>query len=252
MFPFMGWVVKATYKVIPGEDKTVEDEFELPYIGKGKMLTPSTATVDAIHEIEHMGQVASANLKLGMKTLCEPNAEDIQKILKREKYINFMNHRITDFLVKASAIEMPAEDVKIIGGLFHVVNDIERIGDHAENMAESAQTILNKDIRLSDKALSQLQEMTEMVVQILDYSLDMFSHKNQRHMQEVLDLEDLIDAKEKKLQHSHVKRLTKGKCNPEAGMIFSDTVSGLERVADHATNIAFAILEPEDMAEDDD
>lgn len=252
LFPFMGWIVKATYKVIPGEDPTAEEEFELPYIGKGKMLTPSTATVDAIHEIEHMGQVASANLKLGMKTLCNPNQEDIQKILKREKYINFMNHKITDFLAKASAIEMPVADVEIIGGLFHVVNDIERIGDHAENMAESAQTIMDKGIKMSDKAISQLQEMNEMVVQILDYSLDMFSHEDQKHMQDVLDLEDAIDEKEKKLQRSHVKRLTKGKCSPEAGMIFSDTVSGLERVADHATNIAFAIMEPEDMAEDDD
>ncbi len=252
LFPFMEWIVKATYKIIPGTDTPEEEEFELLYIGRRNMLTPSTATVDAIHEIVHMGKVASENIRLGMKTLCHPDAGDIAEILQKERYINFMNHRITDFLVRASSMEMPVADVEIIGGLFHVVNDIERIGDHAENMAEAAQRILEDGIKLSDKAVVQLQDMTEMVLRILDYSLDMFSNKNQEHMQEVLDLEDAIDAREKKLQRSHVKRLTKGKCSPDAGMIFSDTVSGLERVADHATNIAFAILQPEGMDDEDD
>ena len=94
--------------------------------------------------------------------------------------------------------------------------------------------------------------MTAMVVTILEYSLDMFTNRNQKHMQEILQLEDEIDEKEKKLQRSHVKRLTKNKCTPEAGMIFSDTASGLERVADHATNIAFAILDPEENVDEEE
>jgi len=94
--------------------------------------------------------------------------------------------------------------------------------------------------------------MTEMVTEMLTLSIEMFSERDRVPMQEVLDMEDKIDQKEKKLQRVHVKRLTKGKSTPEAGMIFSDTVSGLERVADHATNIAFAILEPEDYDEDDE
>ena len=252
MFPFMGWVVKATYKIVRGKDKNEEDEFKLLYIAGDKIVTPNTVVVNVIREIEHMGQVAQENLKLGMKTLCSPDEAEIDEIYGREKYINFLNHKITDYLVNASTMELPAADVQMLGGLFHVVNDIERIGDHAENMADAAREIMRGDARMSDKAKSQLQDMMEMVVQILEYSLDMFSHKNQVHMQEILDLEEAIDEKEKKLQRSHVKRLTRGKCTPEAGMIFSDTVSGLERVADHATNIAFAILEPdaEDPEED--
>ena len=91
-----------------------------------------------------------------------------------------------------------------------------------------------------------------MVVQTLDYALEMFSNKSQEHMQEVVELENSVDEMEKKLQKLHVKRLAKGKCSPEAGMVFSDTISGLERVADHATNIAFAILEPENHEINDD
>ena len=104
----------------------------------------------------------------------------------------------------------------------------------------------------SDKAKRQLKELNEKTVKILEYSLEMFKNRNYKHMEEILQLEDEIDAMEKKLQNSHVKRLTKNKCTPKAGMMFSDTVSGLERVGDHATNIAFAILEPADSGADDD
>ena len=135
------------------------------------------------------------------------------------------------------------------GGLFHVANDIERIGDHAENFADSAKMRIERHISFSEKGVKQLQEMMDLVEKTLEYSFDMFANRSQAHMAEVIALEDEVDEREKKLQKAHVKRLTKGKCSPEAGMIFSDTISGLERVADHATNIAFAILEPQDVDE---
>ena len=140
----------------------------------------------------------------------------------------------------------------LIGGLFHVANDIERIGDHAENFADSASERLEKNIAFSEKAVDQLEEMNRMVVQALDYALEMFSKRDKEHMQEILELEDAVDERERKIQKSHVKRLSKGKCSAEAGMLYSDAVSGLERAADHATNIAFAILEPENLSESDE
>ena len=252
LFPFMGWIVKATYMVVPGKDATLEDEYELLYIGGGSILSPTTAVLDGIREIEHMGKIAIRNLKKCMDALCTFNEEEIDAVYHKEKYIDFMNRKITDYLVKVNEIELPIADSRLIGGLFHVVNDIERIGDHAENFADSAKMRIDDEVEFSDKAIKQLQDMTEKVIEILEYSLDMFTNRNQEHMQEILNLEDEIDDREKKLQRAHVKRLTKNKCTPEAGMIFSDTISGLERVADHATNIAFAILEPDEGMEDED
>ena len=159
---------------------------------------------------------------------------------------------LQNYLVKINELELPHADALLIGGLFHVVNDIERIGDHAENFADSAKQRINHQVEFSEKGIRQLREMTSMVVQTLDYALEMFSNKSQEHMQEVVELENSVDEMEKKLQKLHVKRLAKGKCSPEAGMVFSDTISGLERVADHATNIAFAILEPENHEINDD
>ena len=252
LFPFMGWIVKATYRIVPGEDVSPEDEYELPFIGGGKILSSTTAVVNGIAEIEHMGKVAMQNLKVSMDVLCDPNEEKIDEVYRREAYIDYMNRRITDYLVRANELMLPIADERLIGGLFHVVNDIERIGDHAEKFADSAKSRLEHQVLFSDKAKRQLKELNEKTVKILEYSLEMFKNRNYKHMEEILQLEDEIDAMEKKLQNSHVKRLTKNKCTPEAGMMFSDTISGLERVGDHATNIAFAILEPASSMDDDE
>lgn len=242
LFPFMGWIVKLACKVVPGKDAAPEDEYELLYIGRGTMIVPTTAFANGIHEIEHMAKAAIENLKISMKTLCDPKEEEIEEVYRKENYIDFLNRKITDYLVKINEMDLPFEDSRQMGGLFHVVNDIERIGDHAENFADSAKDRIERGIVFSEKATKQLQDMTADVITLLEYSLDMFTNKNQEHMQEILELEDNIDEKERKMQRSHVKRLTKNKCTPEAGMLFSDTVSGLERVADHATNIAFSLL----------
>ena len=131
-----------------------------------------------------------------------------------------------------------------------MVNDIERIGDHAENVADSAVTRKEKNIQFSKEAQSELSKMLDSVIQIMQYSMDMFAKNDRKHLQEILELEDRIDQMERDMQESHVQRLTQNQCTPEAGMIFSDLISGLERVADHATNIAFSILdeEPEDFS----
>ncbi len=252
LFPFMGYVVKLTYKIVPGKDKEAEDEFALKYIGSNNMIVANTAISTVILEIEHMGQMASENLRESMDALIHKKEEKIATVYRREKYINFLNKKITDYLVKVNELDIPLEDKKLLGGLFHVVNDIERIGDHAENFADSAQNCIQDNLDVSEKGCAELEDMTESVLKILDYSIEMFSKKNQEHMQEILELEDMIDIKERKYQSKHVKRLTKNECTPEAGMVFSDTVSGLERIADHATNIAFAILKPDEHDEEED
>lgn len=251
LFPFMNWVVKATYVFIPGSDPAPEDAYELKYIGKSTIITPTTAVIAVIHELEHMGDLAIENLKRGMDALCTMNSDLITEVYRQEGYIDYLNKEITNYLVRINEMDIPLKDAELVGGLFHVVNDIERIGDHAENFADSAKVRIEKNLDFSEKGVKQLQDMMDLVEKTLEYSFDMFANRSQEHMAEVIALEDEVDDREKKLQKAHVKRLTKGKCTPEAGMIFSDTISGLERVADHATNIAFAILEPQDVDVDE-
>ena len=162
-----------------------------------------------------------------------------------------MNHAITDYLVKIGQMTLPIDDSKSIGALFHVVNDIERIGDHAENLADSAKNRIKDNIAFSGSGLEELKEISAKVNTILEYSIDMFAHNSREHMQDIVNLENEIDEMERKFQKNHVERLTKNECTAASGMIFSDAISGYERVADHATNIAYALLEqaPEDEEE---
>ncbi len=244
LFPFSGLLVKMTYFLVPGDDKKVgyRDSFQLKYIGDKVVFNPATAVVEVIKEIERMADLASENLNRAMNALITLDDEDIEEVYAVEKNINFLNHAITNYLVKINQTTLPIEDLKSIGALFHVVNDIERIGDHAENVADSARQRKEKGTSFSRDAQNELGEMLEMVNKIVRYSIDMFARSNEEHMDEIIELEDAIDEKERELQQLHVERLTKNECTPEAGMLFSDVVSGLERVSDHATNIAFAIL----------
>ena len=251
LFPFTGWLVKMTYLIVPGEDQKVgyRESYQLKYIGDKVVFNPATAVVEVVKELERMASLAEENLNRAMNALITLDEEDIEEVYEVEKNINFLNHAITDYLVKINQTTLPIEDLNSLGALFHVVNDIERIGDHAENVADAARQRKEEGVSISKEAQKELGDMLEMVNKSIRYAVEMFAKSDEPHMQEIITLEDQVDEKERELQKKHVERPTKGECSPEAGMIFSDIVSGLERVADHATNIAFAITTEEEMDE---
>ena len=247
LFPFSKGIVKLSCLCVPGEDKKVNyrESYQLKYIGDKVVFNPATAVVEVIKELDRMASLASENLTRAMNALITLDEEDIGEVYEVEKNINFLNHAITDYLVKINQTTLPIEDLKSLGAIFHVVNDIERIGDHAENVADAARLRKETGISISKEAQRELGELLDMVIKLIRYSVDMFARSDESHMQEVIALEDSVDRKEKEMQQAHVQRLTKGECTPQAGMMFSDIASGLERVADHATNIAFAVIAAE-------
>ena len=248
VLPFVKPLVKLASATVRGEDEKVgyRENFQLKYIGSKVIFNPATAMIEVVKELDRMASLASENLNRAMNALVTLDEDDINEVYKVEENINFLNHAITGYLVQINQMPLPIEDLKSIGAMFHVVNDIERIGDHAENAADAARQRKENGAVLSHDAMRELGEMLDMVNTIIRYSMEIFAKSDETHFQDVIDLEDRIDQEERKLQENHINRLTKGECTPEAGMIFSDIVSGLERVADHATNIAFAIKEEED------
>lgn len=252
LFPFSNLIVRLTYLLIPGDDKKVgyRDSYQLKYIGEKVVFNPATAVVEVTNEIERMASLASENLNRAMNALITLDEADIDEVYEVEKNINFLNHAITNYLVKINQTTLPIEDLKSIGALFHVVNDIERIGDHAENVADAARQRIETGVGFSPEAQKELGDMLNMVNTLIRFSIEMYASGSDEHLEDILHLEDAVDEKERELQRAHVERLTRNECSPEAGMLFSDIVSGLERVADHATNIAFSVLnnDPEENA----
>ncbi len=239
MFPVMSYVVKLTYKLVRGEDKKAT-RFELKYIGPTSTTTPATVILDVTKEIRRLGRIANGNLRLASEVLVEPQEEKIKKVFEVEEQIDFLSRAITDYLVDVSQSSIPLEEAKNIAAYFHVVNDFERIGDHAENLAEFAQSRIDQDISFSEKGIEGLQEMTSKVIATVTYAIEIFAEENEEHLVEIVKLEDEIDHLEDKLQSEHIKRMAKNECSPRSA-IYSDILSNLERVSDHATNIAFAI-----------
>jgi phosphate:Na+ symporter len=242
MMPFIKGIVKLTYLVVPGSDKKVgyRDSYQLKYIGEKVVLNPATAMVEVIKELDRMASLASENLNRAMNALITLDTDEIQEVYEVEKNIDFLSHAITNYLVKINQTTLPIEDLKNIAGLFHVVNDIERIGDHAENIANAAEERVNTGVSFTKEAQRELGEMLDMVNTILRFALEMFVKGTEDHAEDIRNLEAAIDEKEKELQQRHVARLANNECTPEAGAMFSEIVSGLERIGDHAENIAFA------------
>lgn len=240
--PLSAQFVALTKKLIPGEDVQSEG-YQLLYIGKQNIFSPSTAVVETTQEIERMATLASGNLQLSMEAFFDGDEKKISRVYETEKQIDFLSHKLTDYLVKINQLQLPVVDANRIGVLFHVVSDIERIGDHAENFADFAVKCREENLDFTKKGAKEIQEMHHKTMVILEKAMEMFVTLDEKNLPDILELEDDIDHMERELQQNHVKRMAKGKCSPMSGIIFTDLVTGLERVADHATNIAFSILD---------
>jgi phosphate:Na+ symporter len=169
--------------------------------------------------------------------------KNTQQVFDTEQYIDFLDEKISNYLVKINQNTLPLADQSMIAAYFHVVNDIERIGDHAENIAEMVNQIQENGIEFSEDSIYGLFDMMNLVNQILHESMDMFVNDDNSKLDEISQIEDRIDQMERDLQSQHILNLNDGKCSAQSGIYFSDIVSTLERVGDHAINIAFSLVE---------
>jgi len=190
-----------------------------------------------------MASLASDNLNRAMNALITLDEDDNKEVHEMEENINFLNRSITAYLIKINQSPLPIEDLQGLGSLFHVANDIERIGDHAENIAEFAERRKNAGASFSDEAIAEMTEMLNLVNNLMQKSIKVIvGTESPDYIDQLSAMEDKIDDMEKKVQQNHIDRLTRQECSPEAGMIFSDVATALERVGDHAFNIAVYII----------
>lgn len=240
LYPFSKWIVQLTYKIVPGDDQ--EKEFELHFISKKVAYSATTAIPQVVHEVERMADIAIENLNLAVNSLLEVDTSTQEQILKNEAYVDYLNHEIFEYLNRINQTPLPEKDSKMIGPLFHVIADIERIGDHAKSIANITLTCESKNYHFTYNHKNEIRELLKLVNSEIEFSLDMFTNKSLEHLSEILKLEDLIDRKEDRLQKAYITDIKHKETAPREGMLYSDLAAALERVGDHATNIAFSIL----------
>ncbi len=234
--PFAGYLVKLVQRILPGEVK--EEENGLKYLDERILETPSISVVQAYKEAIRMGYISLKNLEVSMESFFEYDSQKCQKVFDRERYINQLETDITKYLVKISNTSLSPEQSKKVTSMFHIINDIERIGDHADNVAEMAQYSIDNNLKYSDLAFSEIHGMTDVVFNAVKKALDVMDSPSTEGYQNVLKLENEIDKIEEDLRDNHIKRLNRGECEPASGVVYLDLLSNLERVGDHSLNIA--------------
>lgn len=241
MLPFAQLLVKLSKKLIPGKDSEYE-EMRLQYLDERILGTPSIAVAQVLKEVERMAHIARNNFELAMKTFFKPDKEAMGLIKQNEQVLNFLNHNITAYLVKIHALDLTETDSRVVGSLFHVVNDLERVGDHAENILEYTEHLGGGAPPFSEMALQELRDMGERVLRIIDESIGYFleRHPDKALADGIAAEEEEIDDLVLELRNHHVERLNSLECTPATGMVYIDLLTDLERVSDHATNIMYA------------
>jgi len=240
MFPFAKVLVKLSCLLVPGKDDS-ESEMHCKFIDDRLLNTPPFAVMQVSKEVARMAKLARDNFETSAHALINRSDKDLDKVMENEEVINYLNHHITSYLVKLNALDITDSDSDYIARVFHAINDIERVGDHAINLAEAAQHNIGDGLKFSDPAREELNRLCGSVVTLLERSMAAFDNQSlsDSEAKELSDLEEHIDDLTLECQDSHIFRLNRKECNTEAGMLYLNTITDFERVGDHAINIAF-------------
>lgn len=240
MFPFAKVLVKLSCLLVPGKDDS-ESEMHCKFIDDRLLNTPPFAVMQVSKEVARMAKLARDNFETSAHALINRSDKDLDKVMENEEIINYLNHHITSYLVKLNALDITDSDSDYIARVFHAINDIERVGDHAINLAEAAQHNIGEGLKFSDPAREELNQLCGSVVTLLERSMAAFDNQSlsDNEAKKLSDLEEHIDDLTLECQDSHIFRLNRKECNTEAGMLYLNTITDFERVGDHAINIAF-------------
>lgn len=241
-FWFIGALAYIVTKLIKGEDVLIE--YKAKHLDEIVLETaPSLAIRQAKQEIIRMANYSQNGLKEAITYLNEKDKKNADLALQYEEAINNLDRQITAYLVKLSAHPLTPQESNEHSMLLDTSRDIERIGDHMENIIELVDYQLRNNVRLTDTAKKDLDEMFTLTVSTVDKAVKALEEGNVELAREVLSLEDKIDKMERTLRKQHIMRMNEGQCDGNAGIVFVDIISNLERIGDHAVNIAEAVLE---------
>lgn len=242
LLPFSNYVVKFVCLIIPDKQvEQIDEKFKFQFIDDRLLSTPAVAAGNIKKEIVRMGDLAKCNINSAIEMLLNEKADNEGAIEQNEALINHLNKSIVAFLTKLMGKDLSDEDDKKVGSYYHVVSDIERIGDYAENIMEYSQKLREEELILSVEAKEELTELTNKFNSLYDYAITAFDDRNLSILSSVAEVEESIDELSKELESRHIDRLKKGACSAQTGSVFLQTVSNLERVSDHITNVAFSI-----------
>ena len=243
LLPFNKLIVKLAMKLVPESKEEQDDDSKVVKFIDDRMIeTQSIALSNTVKETLRMGEKAKESLSAAMDGIMNKSNEKIELSFKKEKLINELQKSLLNYLLKLSKASLDDDSREVVDGLFNTINDIERIGDHAENIAELAKDIVDLEISFSDVGIGELKDMYNKVVSTYTYALEAMRTSNVELACKVIKMEEQVDMMEKSCRANHMNRLNSSSCSIESGVIYLDIISNLERVSDHAVNIAQQVI----------
>ena len=242
LLPFVKQLVAYSCRVIQ-DKKEAGEALSLRFVDERLLTTPTIALGQVKKEIDHMMSLVEDNICRSFVAMYTGSAEHSKEIAENEAMIDFINSELTKYLIKLSVgVEERIETV--IGAYFHVLNDLERIGDHAENFHEIGLGMTHRGIAFSEEAKNEIMDMCNTMLEMLALAKDAFTNRDRSNLAKLAALEERVDEMKKELFAGHFARLAEGNCSVEVSPYYSSVVIGLERVSDHLVNIGFSIVNP--------
>jgi phosphate:Na+ symporter len=245
LLPFVKFISVLMQKVVPLKQDEVDKKYEkiLIYLDADVRKMPALAVVNAAHsEICRMGKIANENFALALDSFFTGDENKANKTLEIEKTVNFLNHQISAKLVELNNMALTASDAEKVGKMFKIISDIERISDHAENIAEYTLLVKERNLVFSDAAIEELKQLGDLTIKQTIRTIRVYENQDENPLAKIKSKEKEIDKLSREFIKNHIKRLKNKECEPKNGVIFTDMIIDLERSADHAKNIAFSIL----------
>lgn len=243
LLPFNNIIIKMAMRIIPDKAEDEEDIKTVKYIDDKMLEIPSIALINTIKETYRMGKKAKESLDCSISAIIEKSDEYLGKVFVKEETVNELQKIILNYLLKLSKTAALDEDSReAVDNLFNTVNDIERIGDHAKNIAELSQIMIDGDLEFSEQGKNQLEEIYNYVISAYSSALEAFKNDDINLAYKVFRIEEKVDMMEKTCRASHMYRLNNNLCSIDNGVVFLDIITALERVSDHAVNIAKRVI----------
>lgn len=246
LFPFGEQLVKLSGMLVPekqalltGEKK--EEEF-VTRLDPRIFEQPAIAVAALSNAVATMGKLTLRNVERACEVCFTQDEAVIAEIFETEKKINAMNRELSEYLIKANTLPVNDHQRLVVADLFNTLTDLERSGDHAENVAKEVQLLMTRQLTLSETGKKDLRDMTDAVQEAFRYAVKAREERSVTSARKVSACEDLVDSLRDEQKERHMDRLSRGECKPEAGLVFIEIIDNLERISDHAQNMAEYIM----------
>ena len=243
LMPFSNLLVKLTQKLLPYHEDPEKDKMAVEFIDNRILTTPPMAVLQCEKEVARMTRLVQKNYNRAMIAFFDRDKSSIDKVLEREKVIDFLSKEITDYIVKINGLDIEDRDRQVVAAMYSAIQDLERIGDHAENIVEYTRTIIEDNLSFSDTAMAEMKDICDKCRTLMELSFAMFNAQgaSPQLIERIIQTEDAVDECKDEYKMRHIARMNAGECNAESGTMFLNMLIDIERVGDHAINVAFAI-----------